>query len=374
MKMRVIYLLIILIGCQSYSQIKVADSLKIADLEIPNSPALTLLDKSFSIIETSNTSNSVNVNLINIKDNSLEIVPYWFFNKNKYYSAEEYFGFSISNNVRKQNIFNDIKKLTVSAAYTTSDTCSSIAFAVKTNIITIRNIKSINKKFEYYSTYNDLRNDYVKDNTKRVIDTILNFDSLPDQEKIKIAQIIKSKLRDEYDSKNKEENEEVITNFLNAFNHKVFTLDLASGAGFIFPDNKTDTGRLGKYGVWSTAKYSAILSDDAKDYFNIYGYSRLLFDNSILDIDNVTYLKNKYVDIGGKLEFQFNKVSISAEYLNRNGDSKDYRLVGTIQYKVQENLYLTGGYGKNFDTDAGNLISLFGLRWGLSEKPIAKLN
>ena len=372
--MKYIYSILVLISFQSYSQIKVADSLKIADLEMPNSPALTLLDKSFSLIETSNTSNSVNANLINIKDNSLEVVPHWFFNKNKFYSANEYFGFSIKDNKRKQNIFNDIKKLTISGAYSSLENSSVIAFGVKTNIITVRNIKAINKKFDYYVEYNNARTKYRDDNRQRLINAIPNFNNLSPEEKGKIDDSILIQLSDEYDNNNKKENEEVISNFLTAFNHKVFTLDIATGASIIFPDNNTDTGRLGRYGVWSTAKYSSILSDDNKDYFNLYCFARFLLDKTLLNVDNVTYLENQYFDIGGKLEFQFNKICISAEYLNRNGDNQDYRLVGTLQYRVQDNLYLTGGYGKNFDSEEGNLISLFGLRWGLSEKPVAKLD
>ncbi len=373
--MRHIYtLVLIFIGFHSNSQIKIADSLKIADLEIPNSPALTLLDKSFSLIETSNTSNSINANLINIKDNSLEAIPYWFFSKNKFYSANEYFGFSVKDNKQKQNIFNDIKKLTISAAYSNSENSSSIALGIKTNIITVRNIKAINKKADYYKEYDGKRTKYIDENKQRLIDTIPNYSTLSPPEKIEVHNAITTKLRNQYDTKNKDENEKVVKNFLTAFNHKVFTFDIAAGSSVLFPENQYNTGRLGRYGAWSTSKYSTILSDDNKDYFNIYGYARLLYDRTLFGTDNVTYLENRYIDFGGKLEFQFNKTTISVEYLDRNGDDKDYRLVGTLQYKLQDNLYLTGGYGKNFDNKDGNLISLFGLRWGLSEKPTAKLD
>lgn len=364
------------------------DSLKISDLEVPNAPALTLLDKSFSLVEASNSSNAINANLVNIKDNAIEVVPFWLLNENKFTSSNAYYGFTADEKgkITKQNIFNDfIKKTSLSLAYTTSDTLSSIAFGLRSNIITVKNLKKINELFKNQVDYDTAREAYILANIeatrdkikskKEVKDSIETLAKNPDQTKlydylIELDTQVRNLLMDEYDKTNKKKFDALAADFNKHFNHKVFTWDFATGATLNFPGNESNNSRLGRYGVWSTAKYSIFLSED--DFFNIYGFGRLLKDETQIDPTTLNYIKNEYVDIGGKIEFQFKKISIAGEYINRNGDGKDHRLVGIIQYKVMDNLFLSGGYGKNFETDSGNLLTLFGLKWGLSEKPVVK--
>ncbi|MBY0486578.1 MAG: hypothetical protein K2P85_05235 [Flavobacteriaceae bacterium] len=387
--MRKIIILLLLTSSICFAQ-KDIDSLKISDLEVPNAPALTLLDKSFSLVEASNSSNAINANLVNIKDNAIEVVPYWLLNENKFTSSNAYYGFTADEKgvITKQNVFNDfIKKTSFSLAYTTTDTLSSIAFGLRSNIIAVKNIKRINELFTNQKNYTKEREKYI-DSCK--VTTLNKMKSKPDvsaiiatleknDDKTKLAEYLieldtqaRNNLMDEYDKNNKKKFDALAKDFNKHFNHKVFTWDFATGATLNFPGNESNYSRLGRYGVWSTAKYSLFISED--DFFNIYGFGRLLKDETQIDPTTLKYLKNEYVDIGGKVEFQFKKISISGEYINRNGDGKDHRLVGVIQYKVMDNLFISGGYGKNFETDSGNLLTLFGLKWGLSEKPVVKFN
>jgi len=369
---------------------KSIDSLKISDLEVPNAPALTLLDKSFSLVEASNSSNAINANLVNVKDNAIEVVPYWLLHENKFTSSNAYYGFTADDQgvITKQNVFNDfIKKTSFSLAYTTSDTLSSIAFGLRSNFITFKNIKKINEVFANQKKYIDNRDAYIESKRKTKIDelkakpevaaAIIVLEKETDRTKLAALLIeldteARNSLMDEYDSTNEKEFEDLAKDFNKHFNHKVFTWDLAAGATANFPGNESSYSRLGRFGFWTTAKWSIFIGAD--DFFNVYGFGRLLRDESQIDPATLDYLKNEYVDIGGKVEFQFKKISISGEYINRNGDDKDHRLVGILQYKVMDNLFLSGGYGKNFETDSGDLLTLFGLKWGLSEKPVVKFD
>jgi hypothetical protein len=383
--MKKLVLLFLACSMSCFAQ-KEIDSLKTSDLELPNSPALTLLDKSFSLVEVSNSSNSINANLVNIKDNAVEIVPYWLFKKGQFTSVNAYHGFTVdaTDVIIKQNIFNDLKKISISSAYTTSESLSSISFGLRFNIMSVKDIKKINAVIASEKAYIAGRDAYIAAN--RVAE-ILKINSTPEKQAI-IAILVKdpddSKLKnyksqidtearnslmDTYDKANKSTFDKLSKDFNKYYNHKCFTWDMALGASENFPENQIDTGRLGRYGVWSTAKYSWMLEDN---FLNIYGYGRYLKDESQIDAISLDYITNDYLDFGGKLEFQYNKFSIAAEYINRNGDDKDFRLVGTLQFKIQDNLYLTGGYGKNFNADSGNLMTLFGLKWGLNEKPMIK--
>lgn len=383
--MKKLFLLLLLGSSCCFSQ-KDFDSLKTSDLEVPNSPALTLLDKSFSLVEVSNSSNSINANLVNIKDNAIEVVPYWLLKKNRFASSNAYYGFTVdgTDKIIRQDIFNDLKKVSVSLAYTTTEELSSISFGLRANIISVKNINRINAEIDRQKAYMAARNAHIAANKaaqilklentpeRQAILAVLKAD--PDNSKLinyktELDTEARNSLMDAYDTANKATFDQISDSFNKYYNHKYFSWDIALGASENFPGNQSDTGRLGRYGVWSTAKYSFIIGED---FLNLYGYGRYLNDESLVDAATLDYIKKDYLDFGGKLEFEYKKVSISAEYINRNGDDTDFRLVGVVQYKIDDNLYLSGGYGKNFDADSGNLLTLFGLKWGLNEKPVIK--
>ena len=102
----------------------------------------------------------------------------------------------------------------------------------------------------------------------------------------------------------------------------------------------------------------------------MYALGRYLSDGTTLK--NNEYISQNFYDFGGKLELEFKKLSVAYEYIYRINDiSNTFRSNGIVKYKISDQLYLTGAFGKNFG-DNNNLISLLGLNWGLSsgtEKP-----
>jgi len=81
-------------------------------------------------------------------------------------------------------------------------------------------------------------------------------------------------------------------------------------------------------------------------------------------IDTVISVAN-YFDAGGKLELEFEKISVAYEYIYRFNDFQEtYRSNGILKFKASANVYLTASFGKYFG-DTNNLISMLGLNWGV---------
>jgi hypothetical protein len=104
---------------------------------------------------------------------------------------------------------------------------------------------------------------------------------------------------------------------------------------------------------------------------------RFLNDNYQQIITNDFATRN-LLDCGGKLEFEFDRLIFSYEYIYR-WDSNDktqnsFRSSGLIKFKLNEDLYLTAAFGRNFGS-GNNLISQIGINWGIgtgNEKVISK--
>jgi hypothetical protein len=342
-----------------------AQDIKLDDLKIPNSPALTLLDKSFSVAETVSSSGLINADLVNIKDNSVEVTPYWFFFKkdNKYFSTSKYYGikYDSANDKFVTNPLHNVKKAAFSIAHAPSETLTTISFGLRANIICLDDSKNHIQRFKDYIK---LRNDYLTEKPNGDGKTRLQNEI--DQNGIGLAQA-KVNLYNQFDASNVDAKKKI---FKEA-DAPIFTLDFSAASSINFPGNKSDSGRLGRYGAWMSAKWSNKLNDVDKEYknfLNLYGVSRLLYDATNFDAATDQYVEKNFLDIGGKLEFKFSNIGLSCEYINRNGDDKDFRLVGIIEYKINDKLILNGGYGKNFDVAEGNLVSLFGVKWSFNKE------
>ena len=81
---------------------------------------------------------------------------------------------------------------------------------------------------------------------------------------------------------------------------------------------------------------------------------------------NDEYINKDFYDIGGKVELEFKRMSISYEFIKRIADGENtHRSNGVLKYKISNEFYLTGAFGKNFGNNE-NLISLLGINWGFS--------
>lgn len=83
----------------------------------------------------------------------------------------------------------------------------------------------------------------------------------------------------------------------------------------------------------------------------------------------------EYFDVGGSTGYESknNRFSINAEYIYRNNKilkKSNYRLSAVANYKIADQLYVVGSFGKNFG-DLNNIIALFGINVGIKNKALS---
>jgi len=148
-----------------------------------------------------------------------------------------------------------------------------------------------------------------------------------------------------------------------------FTLDIAGGAVWDFPEQKFDERRMRRWGFWVTPAYR-FASPSGKSSVDALAVLRYLQEKQ--EDEDV-------FDVGGRLIWHFNEdLALSAEYLRRRNEGSvdadaesTERLVGLIEYRLGETLFLVASYGEDFATDgegSGALVSTLGLKIGLGKE------
>lgn len=145
-----------------------------------------------------------------------------------------------------------------------------------------------------------------------------------------------------------------------------FQLEFASAVAFDFIDDDFNDSELSKAGVWLTPSYV-----QKEGEFSFLGIGRYEYDGTGDKDDNV-------FDLGGRIIWQPEKssVSLSAEYLRRFGDQEDDRIVGVVEYDINETYSVFASYGKTFEESFnGNddLVALFGINIGLGKAPVVPI-
>jgi len=350
-----------------------SDSVSLKDLEIPDAPGFMLLDKTPTTIQTPTSSkafvlsalNAINENGGIPKNYAVDLTPFWFF-RHPQMTAYKYAGYDIEKN--RQLIFNQLQKVSVSFAYVTGydsltvKDVSNLAIGLRANIIHVRSQRDIAD----LKAANNLLVDQLKSEQNRLtafIGDILLSVTDPVLYDLKVRQFYAE------EAAKKTTQKSAIADILKR--HALFSVDGAIAYSGFFLDNQFSDSHFGRFGGWLTMHVSKVLDpkQQRENYLNIYAIGRYLSDGTQRnDFAPGEYLQQNFIDAGGKLEFEFRQLSIGYEYLYRaNLSNQDYtyRSSGLIKYRVSENLFLTGAFGRNFGTE-NNLISLLGLNWGLS--------
>lgn len=169
-----------------------------------------------------------------------------------------------------------------------------------------------------------------------------------------------------YDSKILEKKSE-IDDFLKT-DKPIFSLDASIAHSSMFSENNINSTVLSRFGSWLTAQGSFIINKKSKNKHNNY-LNLLLIGRYIEDEFNkndVGLIETKtYRDFGGKLDLEFGKFSFGYEYISRSGSISSTRFVGSINYTINKDISLTGGFGKDFELK-DNLVSIIGINWGFN--------
>lgn len=346
----------LLFSVVSFSQ----DEIKIKDLELPNAPAFAILDYSSTNISAPNTVQALTLSLINATnsakgfptDYALEFSPYWVF-KNKAANFSDYF-----DKERKEKYSKPYKNMSISFASVKKDTIQNLSIGIRTNIFTVNRKEKLKKI--------DTLEIQLKEFAQLLDDRLAPIGVAPPSgsdayNEYMMNQMNKLEAEKSYATKRKgvyDKLDEII-------NMKpIFSIDAAAAYNHFFDQNEFKSGKFGKLGVWTTLNENFLFKND-KNYLCLYQYARFLVSEMNFDTVNNVYKKDQSFDLGTKIEFQFDKLSVGYEYIKRLSESDNYRSVGNIKYKLSDKLTLNGGFGKNFEkTD--NLVSFLGVSWGIS--------
>jgi len=349
--MKKLLLLSVLVFAQIGISQTTSEQVDLKSIEISNSTALSLLDNTAAVIVSNPNCKDFSVNTENLSNISFDGT----LNKGKL-TGLEYYGFGTTTDEIKRVTWDKFSRPTISGVLNKNDSIANFAVGISTNVVTIYRSSSKEMSDSYYALRNQTEQLIDLAETKvRSANPSLDPNSDEFNEKVAIEMnAIQMKMADK---------------FAEDLKKPLLMFDIASAYSVLYPDNKYKTSKPDRIGVWGTVTFSPKLQGE-KNYLNLYVFGRYLEDKSVYNKVNANYDDYfKYFDYGGKVQFDFDNVSVGYEYINRNGDGKDYRSVGFIQYKVNTDVYLTGGFGKNFTSDADkDLVSMFGIRWGINKK------
>ena len=366
MKKILIVLSVINLLVVSNSKAQNNNEVALEDLKMPSSPAFILLDVAPTSIDRPTTTKAFSTSVLkSINENngfpenySIDFAPYWFF-KHKKLNAMDYWGFKKTVNGNKQKPFSQARYGNISFAAVKSEVAvdslaitkdvSNIAIGFRTTLFQLRSDKDIE--------------DLIQFNNKHVE----RLSQLMDDPTISPADLIKIL---ESDAVLTECNEGIIS-VLNR--RAVLALDFAGAGSWYFENNIYNTIESNRAGAWLTLNYAKSLNKRVNtgrnNYFNLYLTGRLLNDNNFLT-EFLGTTSTTLFDSGGKIELEFDKFSVSYEYLNRkvlNTHINTYRSSGLLKYRATEQLLVTAAFGKNFGK-VNNAITQIGLSWSINNK------
>jgi hypothetical protein len=373
MKKILVFIKIFCLGFSVFAQKSQDFTLK--NMDLPNSPAFTLMDVTPSVIERPKSTKAFGLGILNsaISSNgipqnyAIEVTPFWLVKSPKM-NALKFWGLNRTNDAQnKNNIFGNVRQTSVSFTWlntpaSTKDTSQKskqlVAWGLKVPLIQVRKKTDLD---QLWNNYIDVLIS-LKDKQK-VLDSL--FQKLVDGDTLGYKKDTAAFWKGR---KNAPAAGQKIQNLLGQ--KPLFAVDFAIAQSITFDNSSFSSNRLGRFGSWLTACYANPLNkDDSPNYLNIYATSRYLLDNSVMNKDK-KFVQQSLFDLGAKVEFEFNNFSFSLEYLNRNNltDSSlnTERTSGLISYKINENVAISGTIGKNFGKE-NNLISFLGINWGLSK-------
>jgi hypothetical protein len=350
---------ILFLSLQLFSQ--ESTTVEIKDLELPNAPAFTILDYSPTIISTPSTTQAITLNVLSSiaagngfpTDYALEFTPYWVFARK---------GRNLTNYVIKENLktySKPYKNLSFSFATVKKDSIQNVSAGIRTNILTVNrnerkeSVTNLLEKLERFQEITDQKLDLAENPYES---------GTPEYNQWNLNQINKLSTLEEYKTITADIYAAIDTLELIK---PVFTADFATAYNHFFDQNTFKSGKFGRYGAWLTLNTNLRLGSSNNNYLSLYQYTRYLIDEMIYDDIQLAYSKETKLDVGAKVELQFNHFSLAYEYIKRSGDSYNYRSVGNLKYKINEKWVITGGFGKNFE-QTDNLVSFLGISWGIT--------
>ncbi|HPH37908.1 MAG TPA: hypothetical protein PL108_09620 [Sediminibacterium sp.] len=359
--------------------------IELKDLNIPNSPAFTILDYSPAIIDKPGTAKAFSANIVSLlsesqgipKNFAIEVAPFWFFKNNL--TVFRYHG--INPTTRTQNnIFANARNFSLSVGSVYKDSTKEhpynanyLSLGARISLIKIVRSPVINETVNSITAIagrmtqltpgvtrgclgsHTVNTPIYSDCIERELTTAFNGDQEMVLQEKRLSKLLEIK--------------------------PLFQLDIAAAGSWAYKDNTLENNHTYRTGIWTTMEFSLPLSSttnieemlENKNYINLYGTLRYIKQDSTIDFK--TFGQQKFLDIGGRFELEFDKLSLSFETVHRfdqaNVELNTSRNVGILQYRINDQLFLSGTFGKNFGS-VKNLVALFGINWGFGKQSLAE--
>jgi hypothetical protein len=148
-------------------------------------------------------------------------------------------------------------------------------------------------------------------------------------------------------------------------------LEAAAAGTWDFPDNKSENSEFTRFGAWLTPSYHSGDSNSPIKNLTFLGVGRYIHENFNND-------KSDIVDVGFSILWKSEELplSFSAEYVYRfKENTGDDRLVGILEYKINDTYSIFASYGKTFDTafeGDKDLVAILGINFGWGKGPVIK--
>ena len=386
-----ILIIVILLTINSHAQ-EVNNAVKLKDLAVPNSPAFIIADITPSLVQTPNTPKSFVFGLAQSyqqsgdgfpQNYSAEFAPYWWL-KPKDRNVYTMLGLKTTVDANKvvtavngENPFSGLKFTSISMAFLKKD-------LIPDTIKTAQKIFSVGVRSTVIKLYQKSHSEMLKKKINEwhetaqkelrlimdPIDEIDRDNTLSDLQKLKKKTDLLKRVANVKTTGTAEQLRE-INDIINQ--KPIFSMDIAA-AYAVYGVGDT-SWRSGRSGIWTTLSSYIPLNVGGgainKNYFNLNFSLRYLFDNFHKNQKGIIEKSNS-IDVGGKLALEFDQFNIGFESLYRfnNGvANSENRTLGIINYKVADNLYIQGAFGKNFNV-SDKLIALFGINWGFGSETV----
>lgn len=141
-------------------------------------------------------------------------------------------------------------------------------------------------------------------------------------------------------------------------------MTLSGGSAWTFADAVAEAATHAQWGIWGTMSYR-------KGAWSPVGVIRYLNRPEATPLTN-QLPEEELLDVGFRLIHTTGAFGLSGEYvLRRSFDGADgrHRLVGAVEYRTGEDLWLTAAFGRDHDADApGSLIAQLGIAFNFSRE------
>ncbi|GGH18025.1 hypothetical protein [Mucilaginibacter phyllosphaerae] len=347
---------------------------KLSDLAVPASPAFVITDITPTLIQDPATPKSLVLGIAQStvqqsglafpNNYSAEFAPYWWIKPD---GRNVYGVLGINKQTGKEDPFAGLKFSRISIAFinkdlipdTSSGNQKVFAIGLRTTLIKVHGKQwaaNITKTIADWVTAAKGELDFTANADVQA--AYVRASGNPDKQ----AQIIK-----DYNNSMTAASFAAINKLL--LQKPTFTWDIAGAYSAYGINNQTIS--TGRNGAWTTLSYYQPLDKGNVNYFNIGGSVRYLVDNFQKDDAGVIGRANN-LDVGGSAGFSFNQLTIGVESLYRYSKgvaNTANRTVGVVNFKVAENIYVSGIFGKDF-AGPNKIISAFGLNWGFGSEKV----